>query len=915
MATDYLRRLRSAFGVVLVSFSALVLLAALLPLNVGASSTGQSAEIDQCTNGQVSPLTPQPCLGSTITGVSVKITGISGGNLTSYKNWVNGNSNGSKSHWRESEFIAYRTILSGLSKGPHSLVITYDTVHSGGHALDYIGSYDATETTSPTTTSSGSTIIHANNNSPCADLVSAGLMPQAQCGTAYNTSGVQTAQASPAATAAAPSENFGSGSGGEQGCGGSHGSFTGSQTGGTIDFFGPVVTNGNPGAPAATITIDNAPSGTGQCTTTVSLAWTTTAALTSSQDMVITWGGHIASQTNWGVGNSASFISGSPFHTSLVSLDGASTGSQDRALATSAIFFTPSISTTLHNNADNSVIANNSTVGLGTSVYDSATLTGAASTAGGTATYSFFKNGSCSGTAFSTQTVNVSGGTVPNSNATGSLSAGSYSFQATYSGDSIDVAPPASGCEPFNVGAVTTTTATTLHNNADNSTIAVGSTVPLGTSVYDSATVGDQVGSLVITGTVTYSFFNNGSCNAPAASTQTVTMSGGTVPNSSATGALSAGSYAFQAVYNGDANYGTSTSTCENFIVGTSTPTPATTLKNAADNSTIAVGGAVALGTSVYDTATVSPEIDSKVITGTVTYDFFKNNDCSGTPFSTEPKTMSGGLVPNSSATGALGAGNYAFQAVYSGDSNYIGSTSSCENFTVNQAGTSTATILKNAGDNSTIAVGASVPPNTSVYDTSTVGTQVGSLVISGTVTYSFFPNGTCTAPASGTPQVVTIDGTGNVPNSSATGALAAGSYAFQAVYSGDVNYTGSTSSCENFTVSKVSPNASTAQDLIPNDNFTLTGGAAGDGTGTIDFYLFAPGTTCSVANEGLAALHQQVSEKGAGTDPSGTYSTTNSTFHATTTGTWTWLVVYSGDNNNNGTASSCVESFTISNS
>lgn len=47
-----------------------------------------------------------------------------------------------------------------------------------------------------------------------------------------------------------------------------------------------------------------------------------------------------------------------------------------------------------------------------------------------------------------------------------------------------------------------------------------------------------------------------------------------------------------------------------------------------------------------------------------------------------------------------------------------------------------------------------------------------------------------------------------------------------------------------------------------------------------------------------------------------GTYSTTNTTFIASTEGTWRWQVVYSGDVANFGTTSACgVERFTIANS
>src|SRR5262249_14593937 len=42
----------------------------------------------------------------------------------------------------------------------------------------------------------------------------------------------------------------------------------------------------------------------------------------TSDKAVIAWGGHIASQVVWGAGTSAASISGSPYHTSMVSMDG-----------------------------------------------------------------------------------------------------------------------------------------------------------------------------------------------------------------------------------------------------------------------------------------------------------------------------------------------------------------------------------------------------------------------------------------------------------------------------------------------------------------------------------------------------------------------------------------------------------------
>src|SRR5262249_15115181 len=121
----------------------------------------------------------------------------------------------------------------------------------------------------------------------------------------------------------------------------------------------------------------NTPPGQGPCSTSLPVTLTTTA---TTGDVFISWGGHTASQGDWGIGNWASAINGSPYHMALTLLDGASTGSQDRALATSAIFFTPSIATTL----------SATSVNVGGSVTDSATLTGASSNAGGTVTYTVY---------------------------------------------------------------------------------------------------------------------------------------------------------------------------------------------------------------------------------------------------------------------------------------------------------------------------------------------------------------------------------------------------------------------------------------------------------------------------------------------------------------------------------------------
>jgi hypothetical protein len=70
----------------------------------------------------------------------------------------------------------------------------------------------------------------------------------------------------------------------------------------------------------------------------------------------------------------------------------------------------------------------------------------------GTVMYSFFATGDCRGPAVWNQTVKLDSGAVPNSNSTGPLGAGSYSFQATYSGDASFHSSTAA-CEPVAVAA------------------------------------------------------------------------------------------------------------------------------------------------------------------------------------------------------------------------------------------------------------------------------------------------------------------------------------------------------------------------------------------------------------------------------------------------------------------------------
>ncbi len=743
------------------------------------SSTGASATLDQCRNGGVGA-TPVPCNPNTKNPLG----------------WVNGNAQGQQAHWREGDSISYRVIITGLTPGStgNTLLFNWSTVHGSKHAIDYITSYDRTErnTTTPSQ-------FYANNNNPCSDVLGATDCNPALPRTYFPipspvTNGVLT------------------------NCGGSSGTFVGAiPTGGDMQIKG----FGAAGTVITAVAYQSVqdPSGSGQCSTGFSVTFTA-----GGSTVVLAWGGHIASQADWGIGNSASFISGSPYHMFLDELNGASTGAQDRALATSAIFFTPTITTTVQYDSNNTAVV--SPIALGTSVHDNATLTNASSVAGGTVTYNFWKNGACSGTPFWTKTVTVTKAKVPNSNSTGPLAAGSYSFNATYSGDtSSNTFPAFSACEPFTVGKKPTSISTSLVLGA-STPLANGATVDLGSSVHDTATITGAVSGVPLTGTVTYHFYTNGTCSAPSVD-EVVTISGGTVPPSSSHASLAAGDYSFNATYSGDSNYAKSDSACEPFSVGKA-PTGIFTNLVLGTSTPLANESTIALGSSVHDTSTVTGGVSGFPITGTVTYRFFLNGTCEAPAF----ETWTVAVGSPSGSVGPLPAGDYSFNASYSGDNNYLGSFSACEPFTVVQfpvpPTVSTQVIV--TGTTSPDVQGTNLAPGTSVHDTSTLTAPAGSsgvIAPTGTMTYHFYADASCGASDEITslngktwPYSVDVTSFGSQSPSQETGALASGSYSFQAVYSGDANYKGAASPCEPFTVSI--PPAVTDTTFCPVSQFRL---------------------------------------------------------------------------------------------
>ena len=187
--------------------------------------------------------------------------------------------------------------------------------------------------------------------------------------------------------------------------------------------------------------------------------------------------------------------------------------------------------------------------------------------------------------------------------------------------------------------------------------------------------------------------------------------------------------------------------------------------------------------------------------------------------------TTEAGFTATSIATGVLAAGGHVFNATVATNANYIGATSAPEPFTVDKDGSSTATELHTASE-AVIPLNSAVPLLTNVHDKATV-TSANTSTRHGTVTFTFFANGTCTGPGMGKG---TVGGRGVAHPSQASGALGPGDYAFQATYNGDNNFTGSTSDCEPFVVNTEGTSTLTQlhnnanEDVIPLDSSVALG-------------------------------------------------------------------------------------------
>ena len=471
---------------------------------------------------------------------------------------------------------------------------------------------------------------------------------------------------------------------------------------------------------------------------------------------------------------------------------------------------TPTVVTEVHREttADSHVVLPNpGGVPYGTTIHDKAIVTGVTGIAPtGTVTYTLFKGlQNCAGViAAGPETVAVGVESTSLSN----LAPGRYSYLATYSGDLNYPGPASAACEIVEVGKATPGIRTEVHVDGNHTADVQNTAVPLGTSVHDKAII-TPVDNLAVSGTVTYTFFN-GTTNEFASicdgvrTSETVAVGS----ESSSTGPLGAGSYAYRAIYNGNDNYQSNVrAACEPFTVSKATPRVETVVHRETTTNShtpVANPGVVPFGSTVHDKAFLFGQVGTFPITGTVTFTLFKGTqNCAGDIFA-GPQTVAVSASTESSSVGPMPAGRYSYSAVYNGDANYESVTAACEIFEVPKGTTSVTTEL-HEGSRSSSTSHVVIPIGgytfaTTVHDKATVGGAVTGIAMTGQVRYTFF-NGNTNPYASicDGPRTTELKNLGEESSDGTN--LAPGQYAFRAEYLGDINYAGSLSPCEPFTI------------------------------------------------------------------------------------------------------------------
>lgn len=362
----------------------------------------------------------------------------------------------------------------------------------------------------------------------------------------------------------------------------------------------------------------------------------------------------------------------------------------------------PTVATSFQN-ASNTTIT--SPFALATSLHDHAVV-GGVNAVGfaptGTLSFTFYGSNTAgnSNTGDCADSTNASAGsgaitssiTSLDSSVEGPLHAGGYAFKASLTSTNADYANAASDCEPLTVNQATPTVATVINLQGDTNTPPTnydknagtpGPDAALASVTRDVATVtGNGVTDFSPAGSVDYTFYSNGTCDAGTGNANVLTTETGVALGTASqyTSALHAGTYSYLAHYNDTSgDYNATNAPCEKLVVAKANTTTTT---HVFAGTTDITNSYAYNGSPVHDTAVVTSTNTSGFSfagTNNLVYKLYSGNCTTGTLLSTE--TVS---YPSDSTTlSSLTPGSYCYKVQYLGNSDFNGSTAGDEPFGV----------------------------------------------------------------------------------------------------------------------------------------------------------------------------------------------------------------------------------------
>jgi len=474
-------------------------------------------------------------------------------------------------------------------------------------------------------------------------------------------------------------------------------------------------------------------------------------------------------------------------------------------------------------------------VPAGTAVIDTATLSGTnASKATGTLEYLVYSDEECEELFAEAGEVEVEGTAVPPSEEQ-PLEEGTYYWQAVYSGDSLHKESISTCGDEIARAIAPTSLATELAGEGEE---GAEIEVTEGAAVSDSAELTGENASKA-TGNVEYSVYSDVSCEELVTKAGKVTVSGESVPASTPQ-TLEPGIYFWMAEYSGDsANY-ESRGPCGSEILVV-TPRITTELTGG-ERSGEEIE--VTEGTLVSDSATLHGSKAAEA-TGTVEYLVYSDDECEELVTKAGEVEVEGATAPPSEEL-ELEQGTYYWVAEYSGDEENPPATSACgSEVLVVVTPTSLTTTLSGAEEE---GAEIEVTEGTAVSDSAEL-TGPNAATAEGAISYVVYEDSECT-------EVAALAGGGDVdegevPDSDEVD-LPAGTYYWQASYTGDGVNQASTDACGAETVevtaeitTMLTSGEESGTELEVDigagvtDTATLHGPGAEEATGYVEYFVY----------------------------------------------------------------------------